>query len=70
MLGEFQRWINKLIGYEFEIQYRLGVESKVADALSRISPKIELFALTFSMMMDVQMIAEQVGNDPQLSQIK
>nr|GEW94209.1 putative mitochondrial protein [Tanacetum cinerariifolium] len=32
-----KKWVSKLLGYNYEIQYKKGVENQVADALSRIT---------------------------------
>lgn len=29
------RWVAKMLGYNFEVSYRKGINNKVADALSR-----------------------------------
>lgn len=31
----FQKWVSKLIGFDFEIQFKPGAANRVADALSR-----------------------------------
>ena len=42
-----QVWLTKLLGFDYEIEYRKDKDNLVADALSRISSK-ELSALTLS----------------------
>lgn len=34
---EYQRWVSKLIRFDFEIQYKSGASNRVTDALSRKS---------------------------------
>ena len=42
-----QVWLTKLLGFDYEIEYRKGKDNLVADALSKVSHQ-ELSALTLS----------------------
>ena len=49
---ERQRWLSKLLGYDFEIQYWPWLENKEADALSRRKEEPQLIALSLPLVMD------------------
>lgn len=66
----YQKWVAKLFGYDFEIQFRLGIENKAADALSRIPISMELAALMVPSRIDTSLISSQVEADPHLAKIK
>ncbi|XP_024030695.1 uncharacterized protein LOC112094326 [Morus notabilis] len=67
---EHQKWLCKLLGYDFEIQYKLGSENRVADALSRRSSGLELMHLTTSALYDGAEIRQQLLGDLKLAGIR
>ncbi|KAL4013706.1 hypothetical protein IC575_025889 [Cucumis melo] len=66
---QYQKWIVKLLGYSFEVVYQLGLENKAVDALSRISPIVQLNQITAPALMDVEIIKEEIRKDPTLQKI-
>ena len=66
---QYQRWVAKLLGYSFEVTYQPGLENKAVDALSRISPAVQLNQITAPAMIDVDIIKEETRQDPALHEI-
>lgn len=66
---EYQRWVSKLLGYAFDIEYRPGLENKTADELSRLPPVAHLAHLAVPSLVDMGVISQEVQNDPTLSLI-
>ena len=62
---EQQRWLPKLLGFDFSIEYRPGVENKAADALSRC---LVLGTSTLHCHV-VESIKQHQQNDPTLAPI-
>ena len=60
-----QKWLVKLMGYEYEIEYRLGRDNTEADALSSLHG--ELFAITYLHPTLLEAICLEAHNDPTLS---
>lgn len=51
--GDYQKWVSKLMGYSFDIQFKPGRVNQVADALSRKSiGGVELGALVSTIQLD------------------
>lgn len=66
---QHQKWLSKLLGYNFEVVYRLGVDNKDADALSRVQP-VEFTHMTVPTIVDVKVVKEEVEEcDPKLQSV-
>ncbi|KAL0548958.1 hypothetical protein IC582_013436 [Cucumis melo] len=65
----YQRWLAKLLGYTFDVEYKPGVENKAADALSRITPAVQMCTITVPVPLDLQIIKEEVEKDIKLMKI-
>ena len=71
MNPEYQKWVTKLLGFDFEIQFRLGLENKVADTLSKIPHNLvqSLQLLTLPYSVDLEQLSDQIQQDPYLKLI-
>jgi hypothetical protein len=49
-LEEQQKWVTKILGYDFEIVYKKGKQNVVADALSRKDEYVEAFLCAISII--------------------
>lgn len=52
--------MTKLLGFEFEIQYRTGIENRAAYALSRIEQTIHALTLSTPKVLQLDAIKEAV----------
>ena len=65
-----QRWVSKLLGYDYEMVYKKGAENRVADALSRHPESDELAALTTPVFPFISDLRTATCRDPDLVQIQ
>ena len=66
---EYQRWLTKILGFDFDIVYKLGLENRAADALSRKVEVKELYAVSVSTALQLEEISSEVDKDPELQKI-
>lgn len=57
---KYKKWVAKLLGYDFEIQYRPGQDNKAADSLSRMPPTGQLAMLYVPRLLDLEVIKNEV----------
>ena len=64
-----QNWVAKLLGYDFEIVYRLGKFNCVVDALSRRAENKVLAAVSMPQWLDWTELEQAVLADPELHRL-
>ena len=62
--------MSKLLGYQFEVIYKPGLENKAADSLSRMFEEAELKSITsFPLWLQMQQVQQEVREDEQLKRV-
>lgn len=72
---EYQKWLIKLLGYEFDILYKPGIQNIAADGLSRREhPSVQfaecvMFAVTIPESLQLQDLYTEIAASPDIQQI-
>lgn len=72
---DYQRWLTQIMGYDFDIEYKVGTENKVADGLSRIvqyaavEVQSRCFALTVPSSLNVRDIYSEIDKSETIQEL-
>lgn len=66
---EYQKWLSKLIGFDFEIEYKPGLENKAVNALSRIDVTATIMAMSVPCAMQLSEVRKAVEEDAEFGAI-
>lgn len=68
-----QKWLTKLMGFDYDTSYKQGTENKAADALSRVDSttdnKAEILAISIVMSGWVKDLKDSIAQDPILQNL-
>ena len=71
---DYQHWLTRILGYEFDIEYKVGSENKVADGPFRIEysgierMQVDLMALTVSSSLQLQDLYREVEENREIQE--
>lgn len=69
MNQEYQKWLAKLLGFDFDIEYKAGLENKATDALSRVDATATLLVLIMSHTLKLTAIEKAVEDNTDLGRV-
>ena len=67
---DYQKWLCKLLGYDFDIEYKPRFTNCAADALSQVPAHPTLLSLSIPQVLQLDDLDEELDHDPTLSQIQ
>ncbi|GJS38830.1 putative mitochondrial protein [Tanacetum coccineum] len=67
---EYKKWLTKLMGYDFDIQYKAGIENKAADALSRREENTQLMVMSIPSVVNWEEMRNGLMQDSELNLIR
>ena len=69
--SQYAKWLVKLMGFQFIVEYREGRTNKVADALSKVNVEHDATLQEISVLLlpDIEAICQEVFQDPSLLKI-
>ena len=68
---DYQKWVTKLLGFDFEIQYKAGCSNRVADALSRKQEgEVVLNSLISTPLVSWEILEDEISKDPVLQALR
>ena len=64
---DHKKWLYKLLGFDFDIEYKSGLTNRVVDALSRIPPQATLLSLFVPQVLQLDDIHQEIASDPSVT---
>lgn len=66
---DYQKWLTKLLGFDFNIEYKASLKNKATDAPSRMDATVALMALSIPHTFKVAATRGAIETDKELSPV-